>query len=221
MKQKRAFTLIELLIVVAIIAILAAIAVPNFLEAQVRAKVAHMKNSLRTVQVALESYVVDTNHVPLCTYAAYNPPSGSWPLIEQWKVYPGYPGLGRAGSITTPIAYLTSNAPLMDIFRKAHNFQSPLANEIMYLPSEFYSPYTRYQGLNSMAYYSAQTNRYAAYVIRCAGPDTYYQNMPGVQGDYGFGGTSWNRSSYDPTNGTVSTGDIYRSQKFPEDSSTQ
>ncbi len=32
--MKRAFTLIELLIVVAIIAILAAIAVPNFLEAQ-------------------------------------------------------------------------------------------------------------------------------------------------------------------------------------------
>jgi prepilin-type N-terminal cleavage/methylation domain-containing protein len=37
MNRLRAFTLIELLIVVAIIAILAAIAVPNFIVAQVRA----------------------------------------------------------------------------------------------------------------------------------------------------------------------------------------
>lgn len=56
---KRAFTLIELLIVIAIILILISIALPNFLEAQVRAKVANVASELRSLEIAFTSYLVD------------------------------------------------------------------------------------------------------------------------------------------------------------------
>lgn len=62
--RNSAFTLIELLIVVAIIAILTAIAVPNFLHAQVRAKVAKAQADFRNVAVAMEAYQTDHHDYP-------------------------------------------------------------------------------------------------------------------------------------------------------------
>jgi len=63
--MRRAFTLIELLIVVAIIGILAAIAVPNFINAQERAKVGRARSDVRSIVNALEMYRLDNNNYPL------------------------------------------------------------------------------------------------------------------------------------------------------------
>jgi len=217
MRTFRAFTLIELLIVVAIIAILAAIAVPNFLEAQVRSKVSRQLSNMRTVVTAMESYRIDNTAYPACTASPLfggGPPVRVPPGVSyadeasQWKFYPGFQNY--AAGLTTPIAYLASDTAMVDIFRLAHNFNDTIKNQMMYLPTHWYT--------HAPATFSAQTARYGAWVIRSAGPDTFYQNHSDMRGDYGAGG--WNRASYDPTNGTMSAGDIYRSQKRPDDTHT-
>lgn len=58
------FTLVELLIVVAILAVLAAIAVPNFLLAQERALMSRDMTNMRAIGIALQSYHVDHGTFP-------------------------------------------------------------------------------------------------------------------------------------------------------------
>lgn len=64
LRSRTGFTLIELIIVVSIISLLAAVAVPNFLEAQARSKVSRVKADMRTIATALEAYAVDWGTAP-------------------------------------------------------------------------------------------------------------------------------------------------------------
>ncbi|MFH1741131.1 MAG: prepilin-type N-terminal cleavage/methylation domain-containing protein [bacterium] len=84
----QAFTLIELLIVVAIIGILAAIAVPNFMNARMRAAVSRAEADMRNISTALEAYQLDHNAYP------------AWAGL--------YPCSLRYIPLTTPVGYMTS-----------------------------------------------------------------------------------------------------------------
>jgi prepilin-type N-terminal cleavage/methylation domain-containing protein len=210
-RRAGAFTLIELLIVVAIIAILAAIAVPNFLEAQTRAKVSRARADARTVATAVESYAVDNNKYPIPRFEPYQnlgprqsaaqfAPGGAHPVSGGQTVYSG---------LTTPVAYLSS-VQLKDPFadktfddRRSDLFYQNIDYwyEVGVLHAELGNPQypqTLYAIDPSGSIYRTA---YGAYKIGSIGPDRDYT-----------GG----RNIYDPTNGTVSEGDIYRSQNRTE-----
>src|SRR5436189_1974592 len=58
--KRGGFTLVEIMIVVAIIALLAAIAVPGFLRARKRSQASKIINDLRLIDSAMDQYAIET-----------------------------------------------------------------------------------------------------------------------------------------------------------------
>lgn len=75
-RNSKAFTLIELIVVTAIIAVLCSMAVPHFLQAQTRAKVTGARSNLRVLSQATEAYRVDWNGYPAAVQRIPEDPYG-------------------------------------------------------------------------------------------------------------------------------------------------
>jgi prepilin-type N-terminal cleavage/methylation domain-containing protein len=71
-----AFTLVEITIVVAVIALLAAIAVPGFIRARKRVQATEIKEDLRLIDAAIDQYAIETGK-----------PSGMPVATADWTAY--------------------------------------------------------------------------------------------------------------------------------------
>ena len=124
--SKRGFTLVEIMIVVAIIALLASIAVPGFMRARKRAQASRIINDLRLIDSAVDQYAIETNKV---TNAVVN--------VSDWTNY-----LKKGSNL-----YVTGN----DIFGRSYGAQQvdklPSVNSLTktslndVVDAAFWSPY--------------------------------------------------------------------------------
>jgi prepilin-type N-terminal cleavage/methylation domain-containing protein len=235
-KLKKAFTLIELLIVVAIIAILAAIAVPNFLEAQTRAKVSRVLSDQRTYATALETYMIDNSaypaYYPVAAFAGtlanitdnYNSAAlqaaGDGTAAGQYKKLPSFAFKNAVAgnpaqppiSLTTPVSYLSTYVPDTFASNKTVTFgyvNGP-AGFLLWSPGPDGLDHLNSDGTSDQASVHNQAER-----IMHGGqslPSPYLLAGPTGTMPKPAGAAGTKAFTYDATNGTASDGDVYRTK---------
>jgi prepilin-type N-terminal cleavage/methylation domain-containing protein len=107
LRSKRGFTIIEIMIAVALIAILAAIAIPSYVGIQKKSARSEAKANLEAISVALEGYMAETN--------SYGPAS-IYPYVGTTFNHPGNiqrtANLGNAGLLLYRYRVSTTQVPV-------------------------------------------------------------------------------------------------------------
>lgn len=120
MKKQGGFTLIEIMIVVAIIGVLARIAIPMYSNYMIRSKLTDAQSTLTTARVSLEQYYQDhrtyVSAVPpvpsaYFTYAFTSGPSAASYVLSASSL--ANKGLGTAGSYAYTIDFNNAKATTM------------------------------------------------------------------------------------------------------------
>jgi prepilin-type N-terminal cleavage/methylation domain-containing protein len=126
-KYKSAFTLVEIMVVVAIIALLASIAVPNFLRARKRSQATRILEDLRIIDASIDEYAIENNKAGGATV--------NWTDIQSYL---------KKGSVI----YNSSGADLLGNFYVGFSVDSiPKLRSTTFqklsdvAPSDFWSPY--------------------------------------------------------------------------------
>ncbi|MDK2970688.1 MAG: Type secretion system protein [Candidatus Sumerlaeota bacterium] len=168
--------------------VFAAIAVPNFIEAQTRSKVARTRSDMRSMATAIETYRVDHNDYPAWSLdpALNARGSAEIPSLRTWpEGTSSYEGLHM--TVTSPIAYITS------------------------LPEDIFA-----DEKVTFGYYAIPGDKDSgsrpAWLLFSPGPDGDFDIKWEMLKPGGLPANSpWLLPmTYDPTNGTVSDGDIWR-----------
>lgn len=202
--MNRGFTLVELLIVTAILSILAAIAVPNYRDAMIKSRVVKVKMDLRTIGGALQTYRIDRNIYPrknsdMLFFADYLLPD-----------------------LTTPIPYITQVnvkdpfGPIVEYEERALTGSESsdgtdkggfAAQEQLPVLKNSYT-YTPY--FNFALMHGASLLQKEAFALASMGPDqmdSFIVDFPFPQ-FYRMPSDSVRDSIYNPSNGILSSGDL-------------
>jgi prepilin-type N-terminal cleavage/methylation domain-containing protein len=116
MRRQSGFTLIELLIVIIIIGVLAAIAIPMYLQQRSKAQDAAVKDGIHEIYLGLGSYAADHNEsFPASVSAATLVDPSDLPYLEDWpnNPYGGMPMAQDAGDrVLGGFAYTQTGTPV-------------------------------------------------------------------------------------------------------------